>query len=104
MSRYRMDNGAIVDTTKASKSWDEATYWDGHNHISKATGSQWDHQTLYRSRRGSYYLEHTSAYQGTRPHVEWVSPQEATRWLLTNDYDVDAMPADLIEHAEDLVE
>lgn len=49
--KYRMDDGTVVDTDRASDSWAEASYWDGNNHISKATGSQWTHQQLYRSRK-----------------------------------------------------
>jgi hypothetical protein len=64
MSKYRIEN-TIVDTDRAKKSWDEDTRWDGHNHISKATGSQWEHEKLYRSRKGRYYVEHTSQWQGS---------------------------------------
>lgn len=85
MARYRTEDGTVVDTDNATASWQEATDWDGNNHISRATGSQWAHETLYRSRKGRYYVEHTSNCQGSRPHVEWVSPEEATRWLLHND-------------------
>ena len=56
MSRYRIE-GMIVDTDNATASWEEGTRWNGNNHISLATGSQWDHQKLYRSRRGRYWLE-----------------------------------------------
>ena len=33
----------------AAKRFDEATIWDGRNRISLATGSQWDHEALYRT-------------------------------------------------------
>ncbi len=101
MSRYRMDDGTIVDTDKAAESWDEATDWNGSNHVSRATGSQWEHQKLYRSRKGRYYVEHWSQWQGTRPHVEWVSPEEAARWLVLMGY---RMPAELAKHAEEVTE
>jgi len=101
MTRYRMDDGTVVDTSLASKSWEEDTYHDGSNWISQATGSQWAHQTLYRSRKGRYYLEHYSAYQGSRSHVEWVSPEEATRWLLHNDH---GLPEDLKKLEEEVIE
>ena len=82
MSRYRMDDGTVIDTDNATAHWDESRTHDGSNWISDATGSQWEHETLYRSRKGHYYVEHTSQWQGRRAHVEWVSPEEATRWLL----------------------
>lgn len=101
MARYRMSDGMVVDTANASRRWEEATRWDGRNHISVATGSQWEHQTLYRSRRGRYYVEHTSQWQGSAPTAEWFSREEATRWLLANDHDV---PAELKTVADDLTE
>jgi hypothetical protein len=85
MSRYRMEDGTVVDTDNATESWKEATDWNGNNHVSRATGSQWNHQQLYRSRRGRFYVEHTSQWQGSMPHVEWVSEHEAARWLLLNE-------------------
>ena len=101
MARYRMEDGTVVDTDNASASWSEGTDWDGSNHISKATGTQWNHQTLYRSRKGRYYIEHTSQWQGSRPHAEWVSPQEAARWLLAND---EELPEDIAHLAEEVSE
>ena len=101
MTRYRMEDGTVVDTDKATENWEEETDWDGNNHISRATGSQWAHQTLYRSRKGRYYLEHTSQWQGTRPHVEWVSNEEAARWLLHQERE---MPEDLAKLEDELVE
>lgn len=95
MARYEMEDGTVIDTKNATKSWDERTFWDGRNHISKATGDQWVHQTLYRSRKGRYYVETTSQWQGSRDRAEWVSPQEALRWLLKNDYDGADIPQDL---------
>jgi hypothetical protein len=100
MARYRIE-GTIVDTDNASQSWEEATRWDGNNWISKATGSQWEHETLYRSRKGRYYVEHTSQWEGSTPHAEWVSPQEAARWLLLNEREV---PAELAEAVEQVAE
>ncbi|MCR4340115.1 MAG: hypothetical protein NUW01_09565 [Gemmatimonadaceae bacterium] len=91
MARYRIE-GTIVDTSNASAEWAEETDWNGNNHISRATGSQWEHETLYRSRRGRYYTVHTSQWQGSTPRAEWVSPEAATRWLLLMGHD---LPEDL---------
>lgn len=101
MSVYRMDDGTVVNTEKATRFWAEATRWNGSNNISVATGSQWVHQTLYRSRRGRYYIEHESQWQGSTPHAEWISPEEATRWLLANRYEV---PDELQTHVEQVSE
>jgi hypothetical protein len=100
MATFRIED-SIVKTENASASWDEGTRWNGSNRISRATGSQWAHQTLYRSRRGRYYIVHSSQWQGTLDHAEWVSPQEAARWLLENGREI---PDDLLEHAESVTE
>ena len=99
MSKYRMDDGTVIDTDKASQTWNESKYWDGNNNVSTATGSQWLHQQLYKSRKGRYYIEHTSQWQGSRAHVEWVSLEEAARWLLHNEHQ---LPDDL-KHLEDSI-
>lgn len=94
MSRYRMDDGTVVDTDNATQSWNEGTRWDGSNNISRATGSQWTHERLHRSRKGRYYLEHWSQWQGSTPGAAWVSNRHAAGWLLTNEHDVPAELAD----------
>lgn len=101
MTRYRMDDGSVVDTELSKKSWEEATRFDGRNRISIATGDQWTHQTLYMSRKGRYYVEHVSQWQGSRSHVEWVSREEAARWLLANDHE---LPADLADLETEVME
>jgi len=106
VSRYRMSDGTVVDTKNASAGWDEATEFDGHNHISQATGSQWDHEVLYRSRRGRYYVEHSSQWEGSSPSAEWVSNEEACRWLLTNEHSPtdDDWPKDLADLVDEVSE
>ena len=99
--RYRMDGGSIVDTDKAAESWEERTDWDGHNHISRNTRSQWEHETLYRSRKGRYYIVHDSQWQGSMPSAEWVSNKQAAAWLLLNDR---PLPEDLAEVAAEIEE
>lgn len=94
MSRFQMDGGTVVDTDKASQTWQEQTRWDGRNQISVNTGSQWNHEQLYRSRKGRYYIVRWSDWQGSTPHAEWVSNHEATRWLLLNE---EELPEELVK-------
>jgi hypothetical protein len=101
MATYRMSDGTVVKTENAQQSWKEATYWDGRNHISTATGTQWDHQTLYKSRKGRYYIESSSQWQGSHDSAEWVSNEEAARWLLANR---EELPADLAKLEEQISE
>jgi hypothetical protein len=100
MATYRIED-SIVKTDNATAKWDEETRWNGNNHVSVVTGSQWNHQTLYKSRRGRYYIECTSQWQGSTPRAEWVSPEEAARWLLVCGYKI---PADLQKVAETVEE
>jgi hypothetical protein len=101
MARYRMEDGTVVDTDNASKSWDECRDSDGSNMIGRSSCSQWHDQTLYRSRRGRYYVEHLSRVQGERDRCEWVSKEEAARFLLLNE---EELPDDLKEAAETVSE
>ena len=101
MAKYRMDDGTVVDTERASDHWDEKRDWDGSNHIGRSSGSQWHDQTLYRSRKARYYLEYRSRVQGQRNRVEWQSPENAARWLLHNDYQ---LPEDLAHLEAEVVE
>ena len=101
MSRYRMDDGTVVDTDNAKQSWEETTRWDGSNHISIATGGQWTHQQLHKSRKGRYYLEHWSQWQGSTPGAYWISKREAAAWLFANEHDI---PDDLAGEAEAVTE
>ena len=77
--------GRWFDTDKA-KSWKEETRWNGNNHISKATGSQWEHETLYRTADGIYVVHHSSQWQGSTDTIEEVTAEEAASWLSRNDY------------------
>jgi len=101
MSRYRMDDGTVVDTDNAKQSWDEGTRWDGDNHISMATGSQSEHQTLHRSRKGRYYIERYSNWTGSTPGAEWISKRAAAAWLAVNLHEI---PDDLKAEAEEVTE
>jgi hypothetical protein len=92
MSRYAMQDGTVVDTDNATVHWHECNDWDGNNHIGRSSRSQWHDQTLYRSRKGRYYVEYTSREQGVMNRVEWISPERAAAWLLLNE---EELPEDL---------
>lgn len=65
-------------------SWNEDTYWNGSNHISKATGSQWEHERLYRTKGGRFILNHWSQFQGSTETYEEISNDEAAVWFSKN--------------------
>lgn len=102
MSRYKMDDGTFVDTKKAKEHWNESTRWDGANHISVATGSQWEHETLYLSAKGRWYIEYTSQWQGTASYAVYVSEEEAAGWIF--EHRPDDLPDNLKQYVTDLTE
>jgi len=102
MSKYKTEEGTIINTNLAAESWNEHNWWNGRNYESTATGSQWAHQTLYRSSKGRYYIEHTSQWQGSKPHADFVSNEEAAAWLLLNGHDL--LPGDLADLESEICE
>jgi hypothetical protein len=101
MARFKLEDGTIIDTTRAAQSWDEERDFDGNNLISRATGSQWTRQTLYKSSKGRYYILHTSQMQGSIDRVELITPADAASWLLMM---YKELPADLQEYESSLIE
>lgn len=74
------------DDAKA-ESFAEDTRWDGDNHISIPTGSQWSHEMLYRTSAGRWVLHGWSQWQGSQPSYGFVSDGRAREWLFTNGHD-----------------
>lgn len=101
MARYRMQDGTVINTEKAKHTWRDADDWDGRNRISRATGSQWHDQQLRVSKKGRYYLETLSRVQGQSDHCEWISEEEAVRWLLHNDHEVPEGLTHLVDQVEE---
>jgi hypothetical protein len=101
MTKYRMKDGTVLNTEKARKRWDEETEFDGHNQISKATGSQWEHETLYESNKGRYYIESDSDWQGSVSSASLISEEEAVKWLLVNERRVPEKLKHLVEEIEE---
>jgi len=99
--KYQMDDGTVVDLQKASHTWAEKRDFDGSNNVGRSSGSQFHWQMLCRSRKGRYYVHYSSNWQGSRDHVEWISPEAAARWLLVNERE---LPEDLKKYEEEVVE
>jgi len=99
--KLRMEDGTMVDPERARESWSEGQYWNGHNWISKHTGDQWTHETLYLSSKGRYYVVTESQWQGVENRAEYVSELEAAKWLMLAEKD---LPEDLLKYAEEVVE
>lgn len=71
-----------------AEQFSEDTNWDGNNHISVNTGSQWNHQVLLRTAsKGQWVLNSWSNWQGTLETYGYVSDDKAREWLLLNGHD-----------------
>ena len=100
MASYKIE-GKLFKTGNALNAWKEGTTWDGRNRISVATGSQWDHERLYKSLKGTYWLESWSDWQGDVATAEIMSKHDAATWIVLNGHDV---PDDLAQIIADLEE
>ena len=101
MSKYKMDDCTVVNTEKATACWNEDERWDGSNWISKATGSQWHHERLYRSSKGRYYIEQWSSYESVLDSAIWTEKREAATWLLANGHE---LPEELVKFVQEIEE
>ncbi len=70
----------------SAKQFDESTWHDGSNFISKATGSQWEHETLFYTASGNWILNCWSQYQGQNESYEYVDSDFAAEWFVKNEY------------------
>lgn len=70
-----------------SEYWKEDSYHDGRNFISYATGSQWEHEGLFRTKGGKFILHHWSNWQGVSETYEEISNESAAVWFSKNNED-----------------
>ena len=94
MSRIALDDGKWFDDDKAT-CYGEDTRWDGSNHISKATGSQWEHEELYHTKGGTWVLHSWSQWQGSVPSYRIIGKEEAARWLSANGHEPEELAAEM---------
>jgi hypothetical protein len=65
-----------------AQAWEETTRWDGRNHVSRATGSQWHHERLWRTASGAWAVEFWSNYQGEVDGCRTATPDQAAEWFV----------------------
>jgi len=99
MERVALEGGGWFDKS-AAKKYEEATWFDGSNRISKATGSQWDHQELYQTRSGGWVLYSWSQWQGRGESYRQVTPAEAADWLITNNHEIPDVLEEVVQQSE----
>lgn len=73
-------SGRWFDANKAEEI-KEITHHDGRNMISRATGSQFEHESLYRTAGGKWILCRWSQYQGSTESYNEITNQEAAEWM-----------------------
>ncbi len=75
----------------------ENTWWNGNNHISCATGSQWNHEQLFYTKSGRWILNWWSQYQNSKETYEEISENAAIEWLISQEHfnDLEKLPEKL---------
>ena len=69
----------------AAVKFGENSRWNGSNHISVNTGSQWNHEALYYTKSGNWVLNRWSQWQGSTEDYETIGEDAAIRWLCHNE-------------------
>lgn len=74
----------------SATSYEEATEWNGSNHISVNPVGDYGHQMLYRTKGGRWILNTWSQYQGVADRYEFIDDDTAKDWLIRNNEDAAA--------------
>ena len=69
--RCAMNDGSVVDTKRAKLSYQ-----------SQGAGDDWHWQVLHLSSKGRWYVGYLTCVDGERDYAEYVSREEAARWLI----------------------
>ena len=85
--RQAIDGGGWFNLARA-QAFGEDSWWNGSNHISRATGSQWEHERLFITRKGVYVLNRSSDYQGSGESWTRISAKEGVEWLIRNEHEI----------------
>jgi len=98
MERIALTNesGRWFDVSSAEK-YKEAVEWDCNNFISVATGSQWDHEILFRTKSGKWVLNCWSQRSGTLETFKEVDDSYAAKWLVRNKHDSEIVKDQIAE-------
>lgn len=73
--------------TDTSEKFSEATEFDGHNHVSLATGQWYAHEALYRTAGGRWILHTWSQWEGVVDTWIEIDGADAARWLSVNGHE-----------------
>lgn len=98
MKRVSLTDGSGVwfDADKATK-FEEERWHNGSNWISKATGTQWHHENMYRTASGKWILNTWSNYQGVAETFTQIDPEEVAKWFAKQGFSDKDIPEQLHE-------
>lgn len=89
VSYYAADEAlSWFELDKAEQVADQVTEWDGRNHISRATGSQWVDEELWRTAGGAWVIGRNNRdLRIGPPGMSWhgIEPAAAETWLRKQD-------------------
>lgn len=80
-------NGKWFDAEKAER-FIQATWWNGNNQVSKATGDVFNHEALYLTASKNWVLNRWSDYQSIPETFDIISEDEAVIWFLKQSMDL----------------
>lgn len=84
MQRIRIDGTTQWFDGDKAICFEEDVWFNGHNHISVPTGSQWDHEQLLYTANGNWVLYSWSQYQHVRATYRLLEQDDAIAWLIQN--------------------
>lgn len=93
MSRHALATGGWFDTA-AANAYEETRRVEDGKSISLATGSEHQHETLYRTKGGTWVLHHWPSWRDQPEHWTQISPVQAASWMILNELPI---PAELHE-------
>jgi hypothetical protein len=79
--------------------YDEQTHDNGNMIISLATGSSTNHERLYKSEAGNWFLQIFSSVKGINPATVQITIEEAVSWFCKQRFDLNEMPPEISERA-----
>lgn len=87
MNRINLTDGSgrWFDEEKAI-AYEEDSWFDGNNHVSRATGSKYEHEELYQTASGKWIIYAWSQWQGTPQSYTEIDREQARIWLSTNNH------------------
>lgn len=97
MKRIALTNniGQWFDADKA-ECFKEQTYWNGSNHISKATNDQWHHEAIFKTKSGVFVFNSYSNIQGSMDTYEEITKKEAAQWFAKQGFLDEDIPEELL--------